>query len=342
MYRIKIVAVMWVLVVLIASNIVLASPSSSLDRSSVTLVNVVLPTGSYRANLLWGDASREEIFESRGEPLTIRLDVDRVNLRRPILIKVTGDGVAVIEMSLRPSPFGYEVESLKIDPRVRFIDLSRAVYINELVTTANASVKWSSDKAALVKNILVNGLKPLNVEIRNDSVRVFDFVVDERVVLEVEFDTGWVGAEFRLTTEGLHATSKFAGSFSSAAVEYRYSLKRVSWYVALPITREENSTILLQDYGYVESGRGTKPYTSGSIPYSASITPQLSNEVQTIETQTPLQEQSDLPHILDSLNQFKSELLLIGGLIVLAGLIRRKSPIAIVGIVMIALLLVFT
>lgn len=337
------VGVVWFLVVLVASNVVLASPSPPLDRSSVTLVNLVLPAGSYKVNLLWGDESKEKTFESRGEPLTIRLDVDRVNLRRPILIKVTGSGVSVIEMSLRPSPFGYEVESLKIDPRVRFIDLRRAVYVNELVTTANASVRWTSNEMVSVKSILVNGLKPLNVEIGNHSVRVFDFVVDERVVLEVEFDTGWIGAEFKLTTEGLHVTSKFAGSFSSAAVEYRYSLKRVSWYVSLPITREENSTILLQDYGYVESGRGSKPYGSGpQIPYSASTTPQFFNEVRTNETQTPLEELSGLSHILDSLNRFKSELLLIGGLIVLAGLIRKKLSIAIVGAVMVALLIVLT
>ncbi|MEM1606232.1 MAG: hypothetical protein QXW41_08325 [Fervidicoccaceae archaeon] len=326
-----------VFVLLVAPYLVMAWHNPAPDRSSVMLVNVVFPPGLYKVELVWGDVLREETFESDGGPLVVRLDVDRVNLRRPIFIKITRSGVTVVEMTLRPSPFGYEVESLKIDPHVRFMDLSRAVYISELVTTANATVKWSTNKTVSIRNILVNGLRPLSVDVSKDSVRVLDFVVDERVVLEVEFDEGWIEAEFKLTTEGLHASSRFSGPFNSATVEYYYSLKRVSWYIALPITREENSTILVQDYGYIESGRSSNPYAlRPQIPHEAS-TSQIINESQ---PQTPQEESDRTPPVLDALRRFRSELLMIGGLIVLAGLIKRKLLIAIMGATLIALLLV--
>ncbi len=331
--------VLGLFVLLVAPSLVLAWHDSAPDRSSVMLVNVVFPPGLYKVELLWGDVLIEETFESNGGPLIVRLDIDRVNLRRPIFIKIAGSGVTALEMTLRPSPFGYEIESLKIDPHVRFVDLSRAVYISELVTTANATVKWSTNKTVLVRNILVNGLRPLSVDVSKDSVRVLDFVVDERVVLEVEFNEGWIEAEFKLTTEGLHASSKFSGPFSSATVEYYYSLKRVSWYVALPITRVENSTILVQDYGYVESGRSSTPYAlRPQIPHEVS-TLQIINESQ---PQTPQKESGSTPPVLNTLRQFRSELLIISGFIVLAGLLKRKLLIAIMGAALIALLLVLT
>lgn len=299
--------------------------------SSVALREVSLPPGKYTVQLVWGDVIAEDKITVSEKPLDITMKITRINIRKPLYLTITGENEVLVEVVLIPSPFGYQVQKLYVDPRVKVLDTRATMVIVETVTVTNVTVSWISSQSVKFKDIKVNGLRPPEVEFYEGKVVVPNLVVDSELGVHVIFEEGSIEASFVVGAAGLMAFSRFEGPFSRAFVNYTYGVKSVSWVVTFPLTREANSTILLKDAGYIEAGRSA----SSKIHVE---------EVRSVTTEMRREEEKDNRDLITIFREYvarlRTELAIMSGILLLAGFIRRRLTLIFAGMIMALIVLI--
>jgi len=302
------------------------------ESSRITVKNIVLPPGVYKLKVTWGDFIYERMVEVKESPQSMSVDVPGSNIRSCIDIALSAKDYEVLRLRLKPTAFGYEVSECLRSEHVCFENPSDAVEVEEVVSAVKALIHWSPRGGKVVK-VLINNVTPPVLDIDDCSIQIGEFVVDDEVVVEVEMEgMGKIYADFRLGKRGLDVAASFNGDFTSAKVNYAYSVKKVLWTIAIPITTPKGGKELFTEQGEVLAKKGEEEVRTTPTPtpkLTSGTEPSLTQQVESLEQR-----------LKATVKDFRYELLTLAAILVAAGMVKRLWPLTTVGIIISAITLV--